>query len=53
MWWRVVLAALGVLYEVLVCDACGSASEPCRKSETPKGWVRRLRKAFCPRCSPL
>ncbi|HEU5316782.1 MAG TPA: hypothetical protein VFX49_11775 [Chloroflexota bacterium] len=51
MWWRALLAAIGIVYEILRCYLCERVAY-CRKGQAPPpGWQHREGRGWvCPAC---
>lgn len=50
MWWRLVLAALGIAYETIRCIACLLAVTKRKSDPLPDGWCKVERGWLCPNC---
>jgi hypothetical protein len=48
-WFTSLLAALRIIYRVLVCALCHRKAT-CRKDALPEGWVKRAEGYVCKAC---
>lgn len=55
MWLRAILAAVGILYEIIMCAVCRRQAT-VKKGNMPSGWACEVqgseRKFYCPECGP-
>lgn len=52
MWLGKLLAAIGIVYDVLRCVACGEEVLVRKGDIAPPGWVTSVAGWICPACAP-
>ncbi len=52
MWLKLILSAIGILYETLQCVLCLIREARRKNGPAPMGWVQKEDGWYCPRCRP-